>query len=152
MRKLFLTGCVIALAATAAIASQTDKPKPPKKGDTILIKGCLRGSAVEAAEMMTVDAEGEPRSGDQVPVLTYRLEGKKVLLKSLREKHDRMVVLVKGVLRSELSASGIGRDVGRTRISIGVDPRSSRSPHGTDQAIPVVEATSFEGTTVSCGR
>jgi hypothetical protein len=152
MRKLFLIGCALAIGGTVAIAWQTGKPKPPKKGDTILIKGCLRGSAVEAAELMTIDAEGEPRSEDQVPVLTYRLQGKKDLLKALRDKHDRTVVQVKGVLRSELSASGIGRDVGRTRITIGVDPRSNRSSQGADQAIPVVEATSFEATTVSCGR
>lgn len=152
MRKPLFTCCVITMAAAMAASAQTDKPKLPKKGDTVVIKGCLRGSAVEAAELMRVDAEGEVRSEDQVPILTYRLQGKKDLLKELKDKHDRTVVQVKGILRSELSGSGFGRDVGRTRISIGVDPRSSQSPHATDQAIPVVEASSFEATTVSCGR
>ena len=152
MRRLLVTFLVIPLVAVVASAAQTDKPKPPKKGDTVVIKGCLSGSAVEAAQMMRVDAEGEQRSEEQVPVLTYRLQGKKDLLKELRDKHDRMVVEVTGILKSELSGSGIGRDVGRTRITVGVDPRVSRSPQGTDRAIPVIEATSFEGTTVSCGR
>src|SRR5262245_28728432 len=152
MRTPFLTGCAIVIDLAAAFASQTDKPKPPKKWDTVVIRGCLRGSAVEGAEMSTLDAEGEQRHEDQVPVLTYRLQGKKDVLNALREKHDRKVVEVKGILRTDLSASsGIGRDVGRTRITVGVDPRTARS-QGADQVIPVLEATSFEGTSESCGK
>jgi hypothetical protein len=145
----------LALAAllwTVPLTAQSEKPKVPKKGDVLVIRGCLRGSAVESAETMTVDAEGSQRVEDQIPTLTYRLQGKKDLLKELKDKHDRMVVEVTGILRSNLSGSGIGKDVGRTRISIGVDPRTGRSPHGAGQAIPVLEATKFEGSTVSCAR
>ena len=140
------------LSPAVPLALQGDRPKPPKKGDTLVIKGCLRGSAVESAETMRLDAEGIPRNEVDVPALTYRLQGKKELLKELKDKHDRMVVEVRGILRSELSGSGLGKDVGRTRVSIGLDPRATRSPHGGDEAVPVLEATSFEGSTVSCGR
>ena len=61
-----------------------------------------------------------------------------------------MEVQVKGILRSELSRSGIGTDVGRTRITIGVDPRNPT--RGAEQPLPVLEAKSFEATTVSCGK
>jgi hypothetical protein len=142
---------VTLLFCAAPLIGQSDKAKPPKKGDALVIRGCLRGSAVESAETMRVDAEGVPRPEDQVPTLTYRLQGKKELLKELKSKHDRKVVQVSGVLRSELSGSGLSTNVGRTRISIGVDPRSSGSPHATE-AVPVLEATSFEGTTISCAR
>ena len=98
---------------------------------------------------MAVDAEGATHALDQVPSLTYRLQGDKGILKSLKQKHDRMIVEVKGILRSELTRSGLGTDVGRTRITIGVDPRSSR---GSDQPVPVLEATSFEGSTISCAK
>lgn len=146
-----LAVCVIAMALGAAPMAEQARAKPPKKGDTVLIKGCLRGSAVEAAEMLTVDAEGTRRSEDGVPVLTYRLQGDKKLLRELKSGHDRHVVEVKGILRSEVSGN-IGKDVGRTRITIGVDPRTGRSPHGEDRAVPVLEAISFEGTTVGCDR
>jgi hypothetical protein len=143
---------ISALLCAAPLFGQSDKPKPPKKGDVLVIRGCLRGSAVEAAEAMRVDAEGERRLDETVPVLTYRLEGKKDLLKDLKSKHDKRIVEVTGVLRSELSGNGLGGVVGRTRISIGVDPRTGRTPQGTDQAVPVLEATSFEGSTTSCAR
>ncbi len=141
-----------ALLCAVPLSAQSDKAKPPKKGDVLVIRGCLRGSAVEAAEAMRVDAEGERRLDETVPVLTYRLEGKKDLLKDLKSKHDKKVVEVTGVLRSELSGSGLGGVVGNTRISIGVDPRTGRAPQGADQAVPVLEATSFEGSPTSCAR
>jgi hypothetical protein len=141
-----------ALIVLVSVPLAGQERKPPKKGDTVLVRGCLRGSAVEAAEMMRVDAEGQKTSEDAVPTLTYRLQGKKDLLKDLKDKHDRKVVEVKGILRSELGGSGIGRTVGNTRISIGVDPRTGSSAHGNDTAVPVLEAQSFEGTTISCAR
>jgi hypothetical protein len=146
----FLTfGCVILATSVAIAAGQSDRVRIPKKGDVLVVRGCLRGSAVESAQAMAVDAEGATHALDQVPPLTYRLQGDKGILKSLKQKHDRMIVDVKGILRSELTRSGLGTDVGRTRITIGVDPRSSL---GSDQPVPVLEATSFEGSTISCAK
>jgi hypothetical protein len=151
--RAFVSLCLaVSVLGADSVAGQGDKPKPHKKGDTLLIRGCLRGSAVESAQVMTLDSEGAARVDDQLPVLTFRLQGKKDVLKELKSKHDRTVVEVKGILRSELSGSGIGKDVGRTRITIGVDPKTGRSPQGADQAVPVLEAISYEGSTVSCER
>jgi hypothetical protein len=133
-----------------SLSAQDVTQKPPKKGDTIVVKGCLRGNAVEQADLMVEDAEGEPRENSTVPALTYRLQGDKSVLKELKDKHDRKVVQVKGILRSELSGSGIGTTVGRTRITIGADPRNPT--RGAEQQLPVLEAKSFEATTVSCGK
>jgi hypothetical protein len=145
------TLAVIAICSLSISAHQTDteKPRTPKKGDTVQIKGCLRGSSVEAANLMTVDAEGETRVQDDIPVLTYRLQGEKKLLKDLKEKHDRRIVTVKGILRSELTHKGMGTTIGRTRIMIGSDPRDT---HSGEAPLPVLEATSFEGLAVSCAR
>jgi hypothetical protein len=151
MRHLVTTtlaaiGCAVSIAAQAA--QQTPLQKVPKKGDIVSVRGCLRGNAVEQADLMTEEAEGEVRRNEQVPALTYRLEGDKGVLKELKDKHDRMVVQVKGVLRSELSRNALGTDVGRTRITIGADPR--HPTRGVDQPLPVLDARSFEATTVSC--
>ena len=146
----WLSTAVIVLTAAGVLHAQDRKL--PKKGDTVVIRGCLRGSAVESAQTMTVDAEGETKAEDLVPSLTYRLQGKKELLKALKDQHDRKVVEVKGILRSELAGSGIGTTVGRTRITIGVDARTGSGGARNDQAVPVLEAQSFEGTSISCAR
>jgi len=141
----WLLMCAVPLAA-----QQSEKERMPKKGDVITIKGCLRGSAVESAYVLAIgDQEGDEHAANHVPTLTYRLQGEKSLLKDLKQKHDRMVVEIKGILRSELSRGALGTDVGRTRITIGVDPRTAR---GAEQPLPVLEAKSFEGSTVSCGK
>jgi hypothetical protein len=147
--RIALRSTLILLCAVPLLA-QTSTQKPPKKGDTVSVRGCLRGSAVEQADLLVEDENGDARQNDQVPALTYRLQGDKSLLRQLKDKHDRMVVQVKGILRSELSRSGIGTDVGRTRITIGVDPRNPT--RGAEQPLPVLEAKSFEATTVSCGK
>jgi len=136
------------LLALPLSAQQPTPQKPPKKGDTVSVD-CLRGNAVEQAELLIEDTEGNTSRNDQVPLLTYRLRGDKSALKELGDKHDRKVVQVKGILRSELSGSGIGTTVGRTRITIGSDPRNPT--RGAEQQLPVLDAKSFEATTVSCG-
>ena len=146
MRNLLVT--LVAMACAVSLVAQTSPQKVPKKGDTVIVRGCLRGNSVEQADLMVEESEGETRRNEQVPVLTYRLEGDKSVLKALKDKHDRMVVQVKGVLRSELSRSAMGTDVGRTRITIGADPRNPSQ--GVDQPLPVLDARSFEPTTVSC--
>jgi hypothetical protein len=140
------------LSVAPVIAHQDDKARAPKKGDAVVIKGCLHGSSVESAGLMIEDKEGEVRDQDQVPPLTYRLEGDKSLLKDLKSKFDRMVVEVKGTLRSELTKNGIGTAIGSTRITIGADPKTGRLPQGADQVVPVLEVKSFEGSAVSCGK
>ena len=138
------------LVAVPLAAQQTSPQKPPKKGDSVLVRGCLRGNAVEQAELLIEDATGDSSRHDQIPLLTYRLQGDKKVLKDLKDNHDRMVVQVKGILRSELSGSGIGTTVGRTRITIGSDPRNPT--RGAEDQLPVLDAKSFEATTVSCGK
>jgi hypothetical protein len=142
------------LSHPALLEFQSEKAKTPKKGDRIVIQGCLRGSAVESAQAMTVDEAGEAveESRGLVPVLTYRLEGDKNVLKDLKNKHDKHVVVVKGVLRSELSTSPMGTQVGNTRIGFGMDPSGRGMPRGTNQSIPVLQVKSFEGSEVSCGK
>ena len=141
---------VALLLAVPLSAQQTAPQKPPKKGDTVVVSGCLRGNAVEHAELLIEDAQGDTSRNDQVPLLTYRLQGDKKVLKELKDKHDRMVVQVKGILRSELSGTGIGTTVGRTRITMGSDPRNPT--RGAEDQLPVLDARSFEATTVSCAK
>ena len=43
-----------------------------------------------------------------------------------------------------------GTTVGRTRITMGSDPRNPT--RGAEDQLPVLDAKSFEATTVSCGK
>ena len=147
---LLLLPLVITLAVPQ---DQKAKDKTPKSGDTIVVKGCLRGGMLEATEMgRSVEDED-----DRLPAAhTFQLKGKKDLLKDLREKFDGHVVTVTGVLKSRLTeSSGLGTQVGNTRIVVGGET-STRSVgggmSGGAEALPVLEAKSFEGSPTTCRR
>jgi hypothetical protein len=112
-----------------------DPTKPPEKGSTITIKGCIVGSS------SLHDAE----SG-----LTYRLKGEKAFLKKLGEEHKGHVDEITGILQTSLQMGGTkGKRVGNTVISIGpAEPmRSSPTPREIN---PVLEVKSIEHTAILC--
>jgi hypothetical protein len=143
---------VFAALPIAAPAHQEKASRPPhasKKGDAIVARGCLNGSVLEALEVgAKADAVSLPAA------VTFRLTGDKALLKQMREEADGTEVEVQGKLKSDLpQENGQGRKVGKVRITIGtpavmpgsVDAERKRS-------LPALEVTSFEGSTVRCGR
>ena len=98
-----------------------DKDKLPDKGDSVIVKGCLKGLVLQATETTTSDSTGiltEP--------LSYQLKGNKDLLKKMREKHDGHLVEVSGILKSSLQGLQVrGKQMGKTRVYIGGGPMPS---------------------------
>ena len=141
---------VVLLSVPAAAQDKSpSNPFPSKKGDAIAIYGCLRGSSLEATDI----GSGE----DITPVLqptTFRLTGDKAVLKDLKEKYEKKVVEIRGVLKSDLQpTSWRDKTIGNTRISIGTPPTGSGSAaDDAKRAVPQVEVKSYEGRGVSCDR
>lgn len=145
---------VFAIAVALGPALQ-EKPtaKTPQKGDSVVVKGCLRGNSLESTEtaILNSDATG----GMMMTALVYRLTGDKSTLKSLRAEHDGKVVEVTGILKSKLPGGNEerGLTVGNTRVRIGVGSAHVGSPAHSDvnRSIPVLEVKGFEGQAVQCG-
>lgn len=140
----------VVMAAAPIAAWQTEKPTgPPKKGDRIEVKGCLSGSALEAAGIRDTDAIGTLAIG-----LTFRLTGDKKLLKQLRDEFGGKVVDVEGILKSDLPRENAGAgQLGRMRIAIGGPSAAPGSPEAeARRSFPVLEVKSFRGSATSCGR
>lgn len=151
MRIGLTVSLLVLLLTSSATAAQKEKPvsREPKKGEAIVVKGCLTGQALEATELGSVDATGALSSG-----VTFRLTGDKNLLKQMRDEHDGKVVEVNGILKSDLPReSVVSRKVGRMRITLGtpsVNPAAQEAE--TRRSLPVLEVKSFDGSTVTCGR
>lgn len=140
MSAIFL---IVALALTGSVQQEKSAGKLPEKGDTIIVKGCLKGSSLEATETGVVDAEDR-----MMTALVYRLTGDKDLLKKMRKEFDGMVVEATGVLKSTLPAGETaGATIGKTRIRIGVGSSHIGSPATAEanRSIPVLEVKSYEG-------
>jgi hypothetical protein len=143
----------LVLAAAVALApALQEKPavKTPQKGDSVVVKGCLRGNSLESTETGILNSDAT-----MMTALVYRLTGDKATLKSLRAEHDGKVVEVTGILKSKLpsAADERGMTVGNTRVRIGVGPAPVGSPAHSDlnRSIPVLEVKGFEGRAVQCG-
>lgn len=145
-----MTALFIVLALFVVPVRQEAPPtKAPKKGDTIVVKGCLRGAALESTETGILGA-----GAATMTALVYRLTGNKDTLKQMRQKHDGSVVEVTGTLKSTLPPAdeSRGRTFGRTRVRIGVGTGSVGSPASeAARSIPVLEVQSYEGLPVKCG-
>jgi hypothetical protein len=149
MRYALAIALLLPVAGVIAQDKAPSNTPPSKKGDAIAIYGCLRGSALEAT-----DVGGGEDVSPATQGMTFRLDGDKKLLKEMKEKYDKKVVEVRGVLKSDLlPASWRERTVGKTRISIGTPSTGSPSPNEeAKRSLPVVEVTSYQGRDVSCGR
>ena len=140
-------GLAFALAAPPASA-QESKSRPPKKGDRVVVTGCLDGRALTATDVRGAEQD-QPRP---LTAVTFRLEGNRTLLRDLREKGNERIVRVEGVLKSDLPREeGGGRQAGRVRITIGEPVSSPGSMQEQNRrAIPVLDVKSFEGASTPC--
>jgi hypothetical protein len=150
MRSTHVLLAALLLTGPIALAYQSSpEEKPPKNGDTIVAKGCLRGSMLEADEMGRADGDA------RTPVShRFQLKGKKDLLKQLRSDHDEQVVEITGILKSNLiDTSERGAKVGNTRIVVGVQSTTQgAAAMPPAEALPVLEVKAFEGSSTSCRR
>ena len=117
----------------------------PKRGDTIVVRGCITGGKIESSETQVPDRRGA------YPVLvTYRLTGEKKALKQIREDHAGHVDVITGVLKSDLPHQNAsrGKRIGNTDIVIGNPPRTD--PH-TPQFLPALQVKKIDHTGINCG-
>lgn len=149
MRKTLVALAALIIAAPIAVARQ-DPPgdeKLPKKGDTVVVTGCLEGAVLESKETVSVDESGATQA-----FLSYRLTGKKELLKQLRDGHNGRVVEVTGVLKSTIQPPGQlrGKQVGKnTRIVVGIG--SGQQPLTPEMPmLPVLDVRSWTGLASFC--
>jgi hypothetical protein len=140
---------LVALALAAPVPQEKPAAKLPQKGDTIVVKGCLKGTALESTETGILNAEST-----LMTALVYRLTGDKEMLKKLRKEHDSEMVEVTGTLKSTLPPANevYGKTFGKSRITIGVGSPHMGSPASAEanRSVPVLEVKSYEGRAVKC--
>ena len=133
----FAFALFVSVAASAAQDPPVEKraDKLPEKGSVITIKGCVTGSST-----LQDDETG----------LTYRLKGKKELLKNLGREHKGHVDELTGILQSSLLMAGTkSTRIGNTTISIGAAESRSSGPRELN---PIFEMTSLTHRDVACTK
>lgn len=138
------------LLLSFVVTIQQDPPKenkPPKRGDVVVAKGCVKGGVLETAELTGPDDAGT----GFLELVTFRLTGDKKTLQQIKKEHEGHADLITGELKTDLpmSTETRGAKVGNTRITIGVGDQRGVM-HAPPPPMPVLKVTSFEHTGVSC--
>jgi hypothetical protein len=145
---------VAVVLAVPAFAQEAPKSKPPGKGDSVYVKGCLDGGVLESTE--TARWTDERTAPSMATLVTYRLTGSKDLLKQMKKEHDGELMEVTGILKSNLPGGDapFEKTIGKTKVRIGVGP-ASPTPGPSQEAarsLPVLEVKSFEPLHSPCRR
>ena len=136
----------------AGVAGDQDPPKqdraqkeakPPKRGDTVVAKGCLKGGVLESSDLTSGSG------GDYIEMTTYRLTGDKESLAEIRKDHDGHLDVITGELRTDLPKATRAAKIGNSRISVGVGPSRGMMPEPLPP-MPVLKVKSFEHTGIDC--
>jgi hypothetical protein len=126
---------------------QQERPKVPKDSIMLVVTGCLKGRVLAVSDVRQEDTQ----SGPIVKAKSFRVAGKKDLMKEVKE-HDGHLVDVTGIVKkSSLIEPGI--KVGKS-VTIGGGPPVAGSggtapiPH---EYIPVLDAESVRMRASTCG-
>jgi len=126
---------------------QQESPKVPKDSIMLVVTGCLKGRVLAVSDVRQEDTQ----SGPIVKAKSFRVAGKKDLMKEVKE-HDGHLVDVTGIVKkSSLIEPGI--KVGKS-VTIGGGPPVAGSggtapiPH---EYIPVLDAESVRMRASTCG-
>jgi hypothetical protein len=151
------------LAAVVTVQSQAPAAQPPqderqpppevqkvpKDSVEIATAGCLKGRVFTAVGR---PEEESTRKGPNVTGLSFRVAGKKDVMKQVKE-HDGHFVEINGlVLKSALAGPGPGARIGNTKVTIGAgrDPLSGSSRSAPQGGVPVMDISSLRYLSPSC--
>jgi hypothetical protein len=150
MRAQSVIAAFIAVAAASTVSLLGQKPEGgipgSKKGDKVLIRGCVSWPLFIETQRAKVDITGEAATG-----LTYRLTGDKNLVKPLQKEHDHTVVDIAGIVKSPGTNTGVvhTKDLGRTKVYAGIIDAAPRAPEEHDEPA-VIRVTGFEPSGSKC--
>ena len=133
---------ILWVVLTVVVVPPQESAEQPKRGDTVLVTGCVSRGRIESNDMKV---EGRDAKYDQLT--TFRLTGDKKVLSTLKDEHEGHIEILTAVLRSELPKEGQGRTIGNTRIGMGLPGRNDPS---APPSYPVLEVKSAEHTEKSC--
>ena len=138
---------VLALAAAPASAQQEEHPKVPKDSIYVTVTGCLKGRVLKAADVRQEDTT----SGFVVRNHSFRLAGKKDVMKIVKEEDGQRVEITGLIRKSALMEPGVKFKGGRVVVGGGTMASGTNNlPNPADNVL-VLDTWSVQALGGSCG-
>lgn len=139
---------IVALGLTTAQDNpQEERPRVPKDSVELVVTGCLKGRVLAVSDVRQTDTQ----SGPIVRARSFRLAGKKDIMKDVKD-HDGHLVDVTGLVRkSALMEPGV--KVGKGIVIGGGQPvagSGGRPVPAPSEIVPVLDVASVRQRASSC--
>ena len=143
----------IALACFVAAApflpgplTQEERPKVPKDSLMVVITGCIKGRVIRAADVRQTDTT----AGPSIRSTTFRLAGKKDMMKLVKEQHGRRAEVTGLIKKSALIEPGLRFKGGRVVIGGGSSAGTTGSLPSPADNVLVLDALAVQGLGGTC--
>jgi hypothetical protein len=137
-----------ALSMTTAQDTSQERPRVPKDSVELVVTGCLKGRVLAVSDVRQQDTQ----RGPIVRARSFRLAGKKDVMKDVKD-HDGHLVDVTGLVRkSALIEPGV--KVGKGIVIGGGQPVAGGAgtrPAPPVESVPVLDVESVRQRASSCG-
>ena len=134
------------LAAAPAAAQQEQHPKVPKDSIYVTITGCLKGRVLKAADVRQEDTT----SGVVVRQHSFRVTGKKDVMKAVKEEDGHRVELTGLIRKSALMEAGVKFKGGRVVVGGGTMASGSSNLPDPSENVLVLDAWTVQALGGSC--
>jgi hypothetical protein len=144
----------IALASVLAAAplfaqtqqGQEEHKKVPKDSVLVVITGCVKGRVIHAADVRQTDTT----SGLNIRAKTFRLEGKKDVIKAIKEIDGERAEVTGLIKKSALIEPGLSVMGGRVRIGAGTSSATGSSLPDPAENVVVLDVENVQSLGGSC--
>lgn len=134
------------LAAVPLAAQQEERPKVPKDSVMVVITGCIKGRVLRAADVRQTDTT----SGVNIRSTTFRLAGKKDVMKIVKEDDGQRVEVTGLIRKSALMEPGVKFKGGRVVIGGGRGSAGSGGLPSPAENVVVLDALGVQALGGSC--
>jgi hypothetical protein len=135
------------VAASPLSLQQEERPKVPKDSLLVTVTGCLKGRVLKAADVRQEDTT----SGPIVRGHTFRVAGKKDVMKIVKEDDGQRVEVTGLIRKSALMEPGVKFKGGRVVIGGGTMTSGSSNLPDPSENVLVLDAWSVQALGGSCG-
>jgi hypothetical protein len=139
--------CLIATAPLLpSPQSQEERPKVPNDSLLVVITGCIKGRVIRAADVRQPDTT----TGPTIRSTTFRLAGKKDVMKLVKEQDNRRAEVTGLIKKSSLIEPGIKFKGGRVVIGGGSNAGTTGSLPSPADNVLVLDAIAVQGLGGAC--
>jgi len=135
----------LATVPLLAVQQEQERPKVPKDSIEVTVTGCLKGRVLQVDDVRQTDTQ----SGPPIKQRSFRLSGKKDVMKDVKENDGHRVEVTGLIRKSALIEPGVKFKGGRVMVGGGSSSPGGHIPDPAENVV-VLDASAVRGASGEC--